>query len=45
MLRIIRSKEIAKPQWLQDPSEINWDNLSNTRSKPAGILGIEIGNI
>jgi hypothetical protein len=24
----------AKLQWLQDPSEINGDNLNNTRSKP-----------
>jgi hypothetical protein len=29
MLRIIRSKETAKLQWLQDPSEINGDNLKD----------------
>jgi hypothetical protein len=28
MLKIIRSKETAKLQWLQDPSEINGDNLN-----------------
>jgi hypothetical protein len=31
MLRIIRSEEKAKLQWLQDPSEINGDNLNNVR--------------
>jgi hypothetical protein len=31
MLKIIRSKETAKFQWLQDPSEINGDNLNNVR--------------
>jgi hypothetical protein len=28
---IIRSTETAKLQWLQDPSEINGDNLNNVR--------------
>jgi hypothetical protein len=31
MIRIIRSKKTAKLQWLQDPSEINGDNLNNIR--------------
>jgi hypothetical protein len=31
MLKIIRSKKQAKFQWLQDPSEINGDNLNNVR--------------
>jgi hypothetical protein len=31
MLTIIRSKETAKLQWLQDPCEINGDNLNNVR--------------
>jgi hypothetical protein len=31
MFKIIRSKETAKLQWLQDPSEINGDNLNNVR--------------
>jgi hypothetical protein len=31
MLKIIRSEETAKLQWLQDPSEINGDNLNNVR--------------
>jgi hypothetical protein len=30
MLKIIRPKEISQTEWLQDPSEINGDNL-NTR--------------
>jgi hypothetical protein len=29
MPRIIRSKKLAKLQWLQDPSEINGDNFNN----------------
>jgi hypothetical protein len=31
MIKINRSKEKAKLQWLQDPSEINGDNLNNVR--------------
>jgi hypothetical protein len=31
LLKIIGSKETAKLQWLQDPSEINGDNLNNVR--------------
>jgi hypothetical protein len=31
MLKIIRSKERSELQWLQDPSEINGDNLNNLR--------------
>jgi hypothetical protein len=31
MLKIVRSKKQAKLQWLQDPSEINGDNLNNVR--------------
>jgi hypothetical protein len=31
MLRIIRTRKQAKLQWLQDPSEINGDNLNNIR--------------
>jgi hypothetical protein len=31
MLKIITSREQAKLQWLQDPSEINGDNLNNAR--------------
>jgi hypothetical protein len=31
MLKISRSKETVKLQWLQDPSEINGDNLNNVR--------------
>jgi hypothetical protein len=31
MVKIIRSKEQAKWQWLQEPSEINEDNQNNVR--------------
>jgi hypothetical protein len=31
MLKIIRSRKEAKLQLLQDPSEINGDNLNNVR--------------
>jgi hypothetical protein len=32
MLKIIRSKrKHYKLQWLQDPGQINWDNLNNAR--------------
>jgi hypothetical protein len=31
MLKIIKSMKQAKLQWLQDPSEINGDNLNNVR--------------
>jgi hypothetical protein len=31
MLKIIRTKKQAKLHWLQDPSEINRDNLNNVR--------------
>jgi hypothetical protein len=33
MLKFIRSKEKAKFQLLEDPSEINGDNLNNVRSE------------
>jgi hypothetical protein len=31
MLKIIRSKETARLLWLQNPSEINGENLNNVR--------------
>jgi hypothetical protein len=31
MLNIIKSKEKATLQWLQDPTDINCDNLNNVR--------------
>jgi hypothetical protein len=31
MLKIIRSKETSQLQWIQDPSELNGNNLNNTR--------------
>jgi hypothetical protein len=33
MLKIIKSRKTAKLQWLQDPSEINGDNLNNVRKE------------
>jgi uncharacterized protein YaaR (DUF327 family) len=33
MLKIIRPRKQAKLQWLQDPIEINGDNLNNIRRK------------
>jgi hypothetical protein len=30
-------------QWIQDPSEINVDDLNNVRREEAGILGIKKG--
>jgi hypothetical protein len=35
----------AKLQWLQDPSEINGDNLNNIRRQTSSILGIKRWNI
>jgi hypothetical protein len=32
-------------QWLQDPSEINGDNLNNERLKSVDIQGIKRGNV
>jgi hypothetical protein len=31
MIRIIRSKETSQTVWLQDPNEVNGDNLNNVR--------------
>jgi hypothetical protein len=39
MLKIIRPKEQVKLQWLQDPSEINGDNLNNIRHKASRQAG------
>jgi hypothetical protein len=29
--KLLDQRKQAKLQWLQEPSEINWDNLSNLR--------------
>jgi hypothetical protein len=29
--KLLDQRKQAKLQWLQDPSEINWDNLNNVR--------------
>jgi hypothetical protein len=38
MLKISRSKEQAKLQWSQHPSQINGGNLNNTRCEGSGHL-------
>jgi hypothetical protein len=46
MLKIRRQKKKqAKLQWLQNPREINVNNLHNIRCETAGISGIKRGNI
>jgi hypothetical protein len=45
LLKLLYQRKQAKLQWLQDPSEINEDNLNNVRRKPADISGIKRGNI
>jgi hypothetical protein len=44
-LKLLHQRKQAKLQWLQDPSEINGDNLNNVRCEPADISGIKRGNI
>jgi hypothetical protein len=44
MFQIIRLKERAKLHWLQDPSEMNGDNLNNLCVR-SDISGIKRGNI
>jgi hypothetical protein len=39
MLNSIRSKDTAKLQWLQDPSEVNEGNLNNVRHKASRHFG------
>jgi hypothetical protein len=41
---LLDQRKQAKLQWLQNPSEINGDNLKNERMK-ADISGIKRGNI
>jgi hypothetical protein len=36
MLKIVRPKETSEYAWLQDPSEINGDNLNNVRRDTNG---------
>jgi hypothetical protein len=43
--KLLEQRKQAKLQWLQDPSGINGDNLSNVDTKPADISGIKRGNI
>jgi hypothetical protein len=43
--KLLDRRKEAKLQWLQDPSEINGDNLNNVRRKVADISGIKRENI
>jgi hypothetical protein len=42
---LLDQRKQAKLQWLQNPSEINGDNLNNIHLKPAGISGMKRGDI
>jgi hypothetical protein len=42
--KLLDQRKQAKLQWLQDPSEINGDNLNNVRRELADISGIKKGN-
>jgi hypothetical protein len=42
---LLGKRKHAKLQWLQDPSEINGDNLNNIRRETSGISGIKEGII
>jgi hypothetical protein len=42
--KLLDQRKQAKLQWLQDPSEINGNNLNNVR-READISGIKRGNI
>jgi hypothetical protein len=39
--KLLDQRKQAKLQWLQDPSEINGDNLSNVRHEATHISGIK----
>jgi hypothetical protein len=41
--KLLDRRKQARLQCLQDPSEINEDNLNNTNVKPVGISGIKEG--
>jgi hypothetical protein len=43
--KLLDQRKQAKLQWLQDPSEINGDNLNNVRSEASRISGITRGNV
>jgi hypothetical protein len=43
--KLLQQRKQAKLQWLQYPSEINGDNLTNVDLKSEGISGIKRGNI
>jgi hypothetical protein len=42
---LLHQRKHDKLQWLQDPSEINGDNMNNTKVKPPDTSGIKRGNI
>jgi hypothetical protein len=43
--KLLDQRKQAELQWLQDPSEINGDNLNNETMKQPDISGIKRGNI
>jgi hypothetical protein len=43
--KLLDEKKQAKLQWLQDPSEINGDNLNNIRREANRYSGIKRRNI
>jgi hypothetical protein len=42
-LKLVNRKKQAKLKWLQDPSEVNKDNLSNVRREAVDISGTRKG--
>jgi hypothetical protein len=43
--KLLDQRKQVKLQWLQDPSEINGDNMNNIRCEATGISEIKRGNI
>jgi hypothetical protein len=42
---LVDQRKLAKLQWLQDASEVNWDNLKNVRREAEDISGIKTPNV
>jgi hypothetical protein len=42
---LVNPRKLAKLQWLQDPSEVNEDNLSNVRREASRDFRTRKGNI
>jgi hypothetical protein len=43
--KLLDQRKQAKLQWLQDPSEINGDNMSSIKCEATGISEINRGNV